>query len=71
VQEAIQLATQGIDDGGCAVASVKAADTPREVYQAIAVNVLDDCPFRLRDEYRSCLKYAQRHSRVATLHQRL
>ncbi len=71
VQEPIELAAHGFDDGGCAMSGVEAADATGEIDQAVAVDVFHDRAFGFGDKNRRGVISRLHDGGVAPLHQRL
>src|SRR5580704_1036836 len=51
VKEAVELSTNGFDHTGSAMPCVEAADSTREIDEAVAVNVFDDSAFGFGDKH--------------------
>jgi len=69
VQEAIELAAHGVDHRRGAMSGVEAADATSKINQAVAVNILDDRPFRLGNEDRRGVKSRMYHGGIAPNHE--
>ena len=71
MQETIQLSADGVNHRRRPVPRIQAADAARKIDEAVAVNIFDDCSFRLGHEDRSSVIRRLDNRGIAPLHQSL